>query len=64
MATPKDYNIPYQDLELVAQDGVKLRCYMMIQKRSLSELGAEQMVVPEDMSDETVRLFILLSCRC
>ena len=56
METPKDYKIPYEDLELVAEDGIKLKCYIMKQSRDLESYGASQMDIPDYMTDEQVRL--------
>ena len=56
--TPEQFNIPYEDLELITQDDVRLKCYLMVQKRSLADLGATEMVLPEDMTDEQVRLLL------
>ena len=47
--------MPYQDLELVTEDNVKLRCYLMVQSRSLPKYGATEMPLPDDMTDEQVR---------
>lgn len=33
VATPLDYHIPYDDLELVAADGVKVKAYLMKQRK-------------------------------
>ncbi|KAF8233868.1 alpha/beta-hydrolase, partial [Tricholoma matsutake] len=33
---PTDFGIPYQDLELKTSDGIRLRCYLLPQSRSLS----------------------------
>ena len=52
--TPAQFNIPYEDLELTTEDNVKLKCYLMIQSRALSEHGATPMSVPDDMTDEQV----------
>ena len=53
--TPADFHLPYEDLELTTEDNVKLKCYFMVQKRSLTELGAAEMPMPDDFTDEQVR---------
>jgi hypothetical protein len=33
VSTPADYDIPYEELELKAADGVKIKAYLLLQKR-------------------------------
>ncbi|GBE84487.1 alpha/beta-hydrolase [Sparassis latifolia] len=37
--TPTDFGLPYQGLELLTPDDVKLRCYLLVQRKELSHLG-------------------------
>lgn len=37
--TPADYDIPYEELELKAADGVKIKAYLLLQMRTSSRAG-------------------------
>ncbi|KAK7689509.1 hypothetical protein QCA50_007301 [Cerrena zonata] len=49
---PERFGLPYHDLELTAQDGVKLRCYLLVQSKDLSQADATDVPFVENMSDE------------
>lgn len=46
MATPAEYGIPYENLELLTADKVTLRCYLLPQRWNLDETHAEATEVP------------------
>lgn len=56
---PSDYGLPYQDLELETSDKVKLRCYLLPQKKMLSNTHVEAARLPyeEYGTDDEVDLF-------
>lgn len=33
---PTQYDLPYEDLTLVTRDGVKIRCYLLAQRKELN----------------------------
>ena len=33
---PTQYDLPYEDLTLVTQDGVKIKCYLLAQRKELN----------------------------
>jgi len=39
VSTPADYHIPYEELELKAADGVKIKAYLLLQRRTPSRAG-------------------------
>ena len=47
VATPLDYHIPYDDLELIAADGVKVKAYLMKQRKELLDRNDSQ--APNDL---------------
>ncbi|KAI0764677.1 alpha/beta-hydrolase [Fomes fomentarius] len=49
---PTDFDLPYQDLPLTTPDGVKLRCYLLTQRKELSNHGAKPIQSPEEESNE------------
>ncbi|KAJ3484274.1 hypothetical protein NLI96_g5737 [Meripilus lineatus] len=53
VTNPSHYGLSYHDLELQAEDGVKLRCYLMVQAKDIPQPSATK--VPDrckDYSDE------------
>ena len=55
MPTPDVFGLAYEDLELVAQDGVKLRCYLLKQAKDLPQPEATKLAVPGAETDDEVR---------
>lgn len=51
---PTDFGLPYENLELVTPDNVKLRSYLLVQRRELSHPGAGRLDIQEDETDEEV----------
>ncbi|RPD56558.1 alpha/beta-hydrolase [Lentinus tigrinus ALCF2SS1-7] len=49
---PTDFDLPYQDLPLTTPDGVKLRCYLLTQRKELPNHGAKRIHSPEEETDE------------
>ncbi|RDX49406.1 alpha/beta-hydrolase [Lentinus brumalis] len=49
---PTDFDLPYQDLTLNTPDGVKLRCYLLTQRKELSNHGAKHIPSSEEETDE------------
>lgn len=33
---PTQYDLPYEDLTLITQDRVKIRCYLLVQRKELN----------------------------
>jgi len=33
---PTQYDLPYEDLTLITRDGVKIRCYLLVQREELN----------------------------
>ncbi|CAG8736940.1 13915_t:CDS:2, partial [Acaulospora colombiana] len=50
--TPADYGLPYEDLTLDTSDGIKIKCYLMVQRRALpgetAKEGADVDTAEED----------------
>ncbi|KAI0946827.1 hypothetical protein AcW1_010176 [Taiwanofungus camphoratus] len=49
---PTDFGLPYQDVELLTPDEVKLRCYLLVQRKDLLHIGAEPFEGTEEETDE------------
>ncbi|CCM01261.1 uncharacterized protein FIBRA_03310 [Fibroporia radiculosa] len=49
---PIDFGLPYQDPELVTPDGLKLPCYLLLQRKDMSHVEAPEVETREDESDE------------
>lgn len=53
MQTPHDYGLAYEDLTLDTIDGIKVKCYLMLQRR---ELETDSISTPPlKATDEEVR---------
>ena len=53
---PTDFGIPYQPLDLTTDDNVRLRCYLLPQRRDLSATNPEAAVLPTEYeNDDEVR---------
>jgi hypothetical protein len=39
--TPADHGLPYEDITLDTPDGVKIKCYLLVQRRHLVGSAAE-----------------------
>jgi len=51
---PSEFGLPYyEDLELQTPDNIKLRCYLLPQKRSLSATHAEAAPLPDEQNYRT-----------
>ena len=62
VAAPIDFGLPYQDVELVTPDDVKLRCYLMVQRKDMSNVnGAYVETKAEETDDQVRRVFTLSS---
>ena len=53
---PTDFDLPYQDLALTTPDDVKLRCYLLTQRKELSNNNSSGLDEPEGESNEEVRV--------
>jgi hypothetical protein len=55
VATPAEYGIPYSDLTLITPDKVKIRAYLLVQRRTLlsadGSLGTSEVDVGDDDAD-------------
>ncbi|PVF98684.1 alpha/beta-hydrolase [Serendipita vermifera] len=40
--TPADYGLPYEDLVLDTSDGIKIKCYLLVQRRALPGESAKE----------------------
>jgi len=38
--TPADYGLPYEDVTLDTPDGIKIKCYLLVQRRHLLGSGS------------------------
>lgn len=56
MPIPKDFGVPYEDLELVTPDNITLRCYLLPQRTGLPNLYPEAARVEGEgtLSDDEV----------
>ena len=52
---PTDFDLPYEDLTLTTPDDVKLRCYLLTQRKELPNTGTMPVDGPEDETNEEVR---------
>ncbi|KAL1939240.1 hypothetical protein VTO73DRAFT_10043 [Trametes versicolor] len=50
--TPADFDLPYLDLPLVTEDKVTLRCYLMMQRKTLPIHGAMRVETDDSETDE------------
>ena len=50
---PSEVGLPYEDLELQTPDNIKLRCYLLPQKRSLYTTYAEATPLPDEQDYRT-----------
>lgn len=50
--TPAEFSLPYTDLELTTSDGVKLKCYLLLQHPDLHVPGATKIEWDSDGDDE------------
>lgn len=53
VATPSDYDLPYEPLELKTEDNILLRCYLLPQKKDLGHFN-HHLPIPDGMSEEEV----------
>lgn len=59
--TPDQFGLdPYEDLELTAQDGVKLKCYLLVQSKVLPQAEAPRVPVDDGLTDAEVTSIFLL----
>ena len=56
--TPADHGLPYQDLTLDTEDGVKLKSFLLMQRRHLP--GEEPRDSDADVAEEDRRVSFLL----
>ncbi|KZT06618.1 alpha/beta-hydrolase [Laetiporus sulphureus 93-53] len=49
---PIDFGLPYQDPELITPDGVRLRCYLLLQRKDMSHVDAPPVDTTEEETDE------------
>ncbi|KAH9940294.1 alpha/beta-hydrolase [Amylocystis lapponica] len=49
---PTDFGLPYQDVELITPDDVKLRSYLMVQRKDLSYIGGARIETTAEETDE------------
>lgn len=56
VATPADYEIPFENLELVASDGVLVKAYLMKQRKTLVGHAPEMSdnIPPSEQTDDEV----------
>ncbi|KAH9916739.1 alpha/beta-hydrolase [Epithele typhae] len=54
---PTDFDLPYEDLILTTPDNVKLRCYLLTQRKELPNHGVQPLEVEDDESNEEVRIY-------
>lgn len=52
VSTPSDYKLDYEDVVLDTPDHVKVRAYLLVQRKNLPQ--ATSMGVADDMTDEEV----------
>ncbi|KZT64669.1 alpha/beta-hydrolase [Daedalea quercina L-15889] len=50
--TPIEFGLQYEPQELITPDEVKLRCYLLAQKKDLSNLGGPAVDIPEQSDEE------------
>lgn len=60
--TPTDVGLNYEGRELVTPDGVKLRCYLLTQKKDLSLLGGPAIDSPEQSDEEVCPSYLRERC--
>jgi hypothetical protein len=52
---PTDFGLEYQDLPLVTEDGLTLRCYLLMQRTEISNSHAAHVNYPDQQTHEEVR---------
>ncbi|TCD66870.1 hypothetical protein EIP91_000768 [Steccherinum ochraceum] len=58
---PSQYGLPYHDLELNAEDGVKLKCYLLVQSKQLDQPATvTEAVSAEDEQFASMRPTVLM----
>jgi abhydrolase domain-containing protein 13 len=57
---PTDFGLPYEDVELITPDNVRIKCYLMIQRNPLDIAGMTEIDIPEGKTDEEVSCFGVL----
>ena len=56
---PKDFGLEYQDLPLFTEDGVTLRCYLLMQRTEISHSHAPHIEYADQETDEEVGYSII-----
>lgn len=59
VSTPSDYNLDYEDVVLDTPDHVKVRAYLLVQRKNLPQ--GTSMGVADDMTDEEVGCTMFLA---
>lgn len=63
VATPADYEIPFENLELTSSDGVRIKAYFMKQRKQLVGHAPEASVdesISDELTDDEVCLALIL----
>lgn len=53
---PTDFGLEYQDLPLATEDGITLRCYLLMQRTEISHSHAPRIEYADHETDEEVRI--------
>ena len=55
--TPRDHGLEYQDITLETIDGIKIKCYLMLQRKDI-EMDSSLTPPPLERADEEVRMVL------
>lgn len=59
---PTDFGLEYQDLPLVTEDGITLRCYLLMQRTEISNSHAAHIDYANQQTHEEVRHTVPILC--
>jgi len=61
--TPADHGLPYEDVTLDTPDGIKIKCYLLVQRRHLAGSATEdkEQVGEVDAAEEDRKVCLAVS---
>jgi hypothetical protein len=54
VAIPTSFGLPYEDVSLVTSDNVKIKCYLLTQRKELDLAGESTISSPDGLTDGEV----------
>jgi hypothetical protein len=66
VSTPMDHGLPYEDLTLDTSDGVRIKAYLLLQRRYLpgDHANGKPLVSEEDVAEADRKVWMLLNASC